>query len=100
MGKRFIILFAFLAAGFISKAQVDKQFEEIKKAQMKEFEQYVQKTQEEFTKYSDSINKEFSDYLRKNWVEFQENLTYPTLKTSTRKFSALLSPRITKHILL
>ena len=38
-------------------------------------------------------------FLHKNWVESQENQTYPTLKTSMRKFTALLPPRITKHML-
>ena len=37
-------------------------------------------------------------FLDKNWVESQQNQTYPTLKTSMRKFSALLPPSITKHM--
>ncbi|MEI7492462.1 MAG: hypothetical protein WCK92_13765, partial [Bacteroidota bacterium] len=71
MGKQFFILLIFLACGLMSKAQVDKEFEEMKKAQEKELGQFVEKTQGEFNQYADSIDKEFSDYLRKNWAEFE-----------------------------
>ncbi|MCX6287990.1 MAG: hypothetical protein NTY96_12835 [Bacteroidetes bacterium] len=71
MGKKFSILLILLACGLMSEAQVDKSFDEIKKAQQKEFENFVEKTQKEFNQYSDSIDKEFSDYLRKNWEEFK-----------------------------
>ena len=71
MGKKFIILLVFMACGLMLKAQVDKDFDEIRKAQMKEFEKFVEQSQKQFEQYTDSINKEFSDYLRKNWTEFK-----------------------------
>ncbi len=71
MGKQFFIFLIFLACSLMSKAQVDKEFEEMKKAQEKELGQFVEKTQQEFNQYTDSIDKEFSDYLRKNWAEFE-----------------------------
>jgi len=80
MGKKIILIFVLLTCAIMSKAQVDKEFEEMKKAQMKEFENFVEQAQNEFDRYNDSIDKEFSDYLRKNWTEFK---TYQGIKPDT-----------------
>gem|GEM_PF-111951 len=80
MGKKIIVFLILLACGLISKAQVDKEFEEMKKAQMKELENFTEKARNDFNSYRDSIDKEFSDYLRKNWTEFN---VYAGIKPDT-----------------
>ena len=80
MGKKYVLLLFLLACGLISKAQVDKDFEEMKKAQLKELENFTDNTRKEFKNYKDSLDKEFSDYLRKNWTEFN---VYAGIKPDT-----------------